>query len=73
MPRWDDETLSDNTSIRYCKQCKKCVYWGNGADPFSNQYTKGNCDMFPMPGSKPDFVINNNGRCPFRKERSGAV
>ena len=69
MPRWDDETLSDNTQIHYCKQCKKCKHWGNGDDPFSNQYTKANCDMFPMPVSKPSAVINNTGRCPYRTER----
>ena len=40
--------------------------WGIGDDPFSNRYDKGNCAMFPNPGCKPSYVINNRAPCEFR-------
>ena len=65
-PRWESETLTDNTGISYCEQCKDCTLWGIGDDPFSNAYDKANCAMFPNPDHKPGYVINNQGPCPFR-------
>lgn len=59
-----DEVLSDNTKIKYCKQCKDCSFWGN-SDAFSNAYDKSSCDQYPYPMSKPSFVINNSGKCNF--------
>lgn len=58
----EDELLSDNTKMEYCKQCKECAFWGN-SDAFSNQYDKSSCDQFPYPVSKPSYVINNTGKC----------
>ena len=65
-PRWESETLTDNTGISYCEQCKDCTLWGIGDDPFSNAYDKANCAMFPNPDHKPGYVINNQGTCPYR-------
>ena len=65
MPRWTDETLTDNTKISYCEQCKDCAMWGIGDDPFSNRYDKANCAMFPNPEHKPGYIINNHGECPY--------
>ena len=65
-PRWENETLSDNTGIHYCEQCKACTMWGLGNDPFSNAYDKANCAMFPNPDHKPAYVLNNEAPCPFR-------
>ena len=61
-----NEILTDNTKISYCEQCKDCTLWGLGDDPFSNEYTKANCAMFPNPDHKPGYVINNQGLCPYR-------
>lgn len=66
--RHDDETLTDNTKIQCCLQCKKCKYWSNRNDPFSNKYDKANCDMYPTPSAKPVTVINNTGVCTYRDE-----
>ena len=44
-----DEIMSDNTHANYCQQCKDCILWGIGDDPFQNRYDKGNCSMFPNP------------------------
>lgn len=65
----EGEVLTDNTKIKYCRQCKKCRYWGNHDDPFSNKYDKTNCDIYPMPGMKPSEVINNTGSCQYFKDR----
>ena len=70
LERHADEVLTDNTKIEYCAQCKECVHWGN-SDAFSNSYNKSNCDMFPLPGLKPLFVINDTGRCKWRLEGRG--
>ena len=64
----EDEILPDNSKISYCKQCKDCSMWGNG-DAFSNKYTKGCCDMYQYPASKPPEVINNTGDCPYKVKR----
>ena len=66
--RHDDEILTDNTKIKYCTQCKDCAFWGN-SDAFSNKYDKTNCDMFPYPGCKPGYVLNNTGDCQYRMRR----
>lgn len=63
-----DEILTDNTKIHYCKQCKQCVFWGNG-DAFSNKYDKSSCDQYPYPAIKPTYVINNTGKCAFLLKR----
>ena len=62
----NDDILSDNTHANYCQQCKDCILWGIGDDPFQNRYDKGNCSMFPNPDHKPGYVINNQGVCPFK-------
>lgn len=64
----EDEILTDNTKIEYCRQCLACVFWG-GNDPFSNQYNKACCRMYPYPDNKPAGVINNTERCEYRTEK----
>lgn len=64
--RHEDERLTDNTKIRYCEQCEGCAMWGIGDDPYTNQYDKSNCAMFPYPGIKPTYVINNTSPCEWR-------
>ena len=29
-----DEIMSDNTHADYCRQCKDCMLWGIGNDPY---------------------------------------
>lgn len=65
----EDEILTDNTKIGYCKQCRKCMFWGNNDDPFSNAYDKACCDMYKYPLSKPQEVIWNEGVCEFFTKR----
>lgn len=65
----NDDILSDNTKIEYCKQCKNCIHWDKDGSPFGNQYDKACCDMFPYPERKPDFVINNQDECEFKEEK----
>ena len=62
------ETLSDNTQVEYCQQCKGCGMWGIGDDPYMNRYDKNCCLMYPYPDHKPDYVINNTGVCTYREE-----
>lgn len=65
-----DEVLSDNTHAHYCKQCEKCIHWGNNKGDYrSNKFDKSCCDEFPYPTQKPQYVILNTGNCPYRKER----
>ena len=61
-----DEIMSDNTHANYCQQCKDCILWGIGDDPYQNKYDKSSCAMFPYPDHKPNYVINNQGVCPFK-------
>jgi hypothetical protein len=63
--RWDEETLSDNTHIENCMQCKLCVFRDDGT-LWSNHYTKSCCQKYPYPKMKPLKVIDNNGTCPYR-------
>ena len=63
------EDLSDNTHVHYCETCEDCMMWGIGNDPFSNAHDKTNCAMFPTPGYKPIYVINNTGPCPAKVPR----
>jgi len=60
-----DERLSDNTHIKRCTQCEKCVFWGIGT-AFENAYDKVCCTMFPYPDKKPREVIDNTGKCEYR-------
>lgn len=67
-----DEVLTDNTKIHYCKQCEHCVNWGNNAQDFrSNMFDKICCDEYPYPNTKPQYVIDNSGDCPYRSEKRG--
>ena len=66
----EDDTLSDNTGIKRCTQCKECVFWdANSKNYFENAYDKLNCRMFPFPDSKPRAVVENTGKCEYRIER----
>lgn len=63
--RYGDEVLSDNSGVENCKQCKACLFRDDGT-PFSNDYRKSCCEMFPYPGFKPIGVINNTEMCEYR-------
>ena len=66
---YKDEILSDNSHANNCEQCKDCILWGNGDDLFQNRYDKSSCAMFPYPDHKPNYVINNQGPCEFKKTK----
>lgn len=68
MERYNDEKLSDNTHIEYCKQCRKCGNWGH-TDAYGNAYDKSSCDIYPYPDHKPPSVINNTGKCLYYIKR----
>lgn len=59
-----EETLSDNSKVEYCKQCKDCLFRSDGT-VWSNHYTKASCQIYKYPGMKPFRVINNNGLCEY--------
>ena len=61
------DVLSDNTQANYCDTCRDCSMWGlDKEDFFSNQHDKSSCAMYPYPGTKPGYVINNRAPCPFK-------
>lgn len=62
--RYADDILTDNTGIENCKQCKACLFRDDGT-PYSNDYRKSCCEMFPYPGMKPLGVINNKENCEY--------
>ena len=62
--RWNEETLSDNTQIENCKQCKSCKHQDDGT-VWSNHYTKSSCKKFPYPKMKPIEVMDNTSNCPY--------
>ena len=65
-----DEVLTDNTKIKYCTQCEKCIRWGNDKNDYrSNKFSKECCDKYPFPDVKPQYVIDNTGKCIYRKEK----
>jgi hypothetical protein len=64
--RWDEETLSDNSQIENCQQCKNCNFKDDGT-VWSNHYTKSCCQMYQYPKFKPLGVINNTEKCPFTR------
>lgn len=64
------EKLTDNSKINYCPQCELCANWGNGDDPFSNDYHKAYCDQYPYPGpGKPREIINDEAMCEYYSEK----
>lgn len=69
MDRHENEILTDNTKISYCEECEFCRFWGNGNDPYSNEYDKTCCDKYPYPGIKPDWVRHNYGDCDYYEPR----
>ncbi len=64
----EGEVLSDNTRIKYCEQCADCIFWGNGDDR-TNSPEKASCDIYPFPGIKPDYVIDNTGECKYKQTK----
>lgn len=68
MGRYDNERLTDNTKIKYCTQCRDCLFWGND-DAFSNRFDKTSCDMYPYPDFKPEGIINNTEKCVYYTKR----
>lgn len=59
-----EETLSDNSQVEYCKQCKDCIFRDDGTI-WSNRYTKASCQIYKYPNSKPLGVINNKQICEY--------
>lgn len=66
--RHDNEVLTDNTKIDFCRQCKHCAFW-DGGTLYSNAYDKSSCAMYPYPDKKPSDVIMNRGECVYRMEK----
>ena len=66
---YKDEILSDNSHANYCEQCRDCILWGDGDDPFQNRHDKASCSIYPHPDHKPGYVINNQGSCEFKKTK----
>lgn len=60
-----DDKLSDNSQVELCKQCKECKL-NNDGTVWSSHYSKSYCQMYARPMRKPDNVIHNTGRCPYR-------
>ena len=56
-----EETLSDNSQVEHCKQCKDCIFRDDGTE--GSHYTKSSCQIFKYPNMKPLNVINNRGKC----------
>lgn len=54
-----EETLTDNSKIEYCKQCKDCIFKDKRG------YEKAICMIYENPGYKPLHVINNKGICEY--------
>ena len=43
--------------------CKTCKY-KNGGQEYPH-YTKGSCEIYPEPQTKPNDVLFNGGYCPY--------
>lgn len=65
--RWLEESLTDNTRVEICKQCKTCALRDNG-DVWSNNYKKSCCQIYPYPEHKPEEVVRGNEECEFYEE-----
>ena len=59
-----EETLSDNTQVETCKQCKNCLFKSDGT-VWSNKYNKSYCRIYQYPRIKPLYVINNERTCEY--------
>lgn len=59
-----EETLSDNSHVENCKQCKDCIFRDDGT-VWSNDYRKSCCQMYQYPNMKPLRVVNNTGICEY--------
>lgn len=59
-----EETLSDNSHVENCKQCKDCIFRDDGT-VWSNSYQKGCCQIYQYPNMKPLRVVNNTGTCEY--------
>ncbi|WP_407399589.1 hypothetical protein [Treponema sp.] len=64
--KWEDDGLSDNSSVIKCKQCKGCAFQNDGT-VWSNSFEKACCAMYPYPGSKPIAVMRNEDECPYKE------
>ncbi|MGN0905682.1 MAG: hypothetical protein ACI4NM_00915 [Bullifex sp.] len=64
--RYGNETLTDNSALKKCEECKDCVYRDDGTI-YSNRYDKGNCQKYPYPKMKPLDVIFKNAKCEYKK------
>lgn len=65
-----EETLSDNSNVENCKQCKDCIFRDDGT-VWSNHYTKACCQIYKHPNIKPLDVINNKQSCVFYNKGEG--
>lgn len=65
--RWAEEVLTDNTKLKKCEQCKKCVFRDND-DVWSNRYDKSSCAIYVYPEHKPSKVVDGTEECEFFEE-----
>lgn len=59
-----EETLSDNSNVENCKQCKDCIFKDDGT-VWSNHYTKTSCQIYKHPNFKPLAIMDNKQLCVF--------
>lgn len=62
----EDEILTDNSKIDYCKQCVKCIFKDERG------HDRAVCMIYKSPGHKPLHVINNNGICEYFNDEEDA-
>lgn len=58
MDAHEGEIFTDNSKIKYCDDCKNCIYRSDGTI-WTNDYRKAYCAKYPYPTPKPIEVINN--------------
>ncbi len=54
-----EETLSDNSQIEKCRQCKDCIFRDERG------HDRAVCMIYSNPGHKPLYVIDNKGICEY--------
>jgi len=60
----DGEIFTDNTKIEKNKQCKDCMLQSDGT-VYTNDYRKCSCLIYQHPEMKPDYVLENTGKCEY--------
>lgn len=63
---WHSETVDPDKIV-----CRTCAYKNGGGLKYPH-YTKGNCEMYPYPESKPFEVLFRGAKCLYYKPEDGA-